>query len=86
MEKCNQHDHAIARLALIALSSAFTALLLVALAMWATGGWEQIERAQKQRADFAIKCLRQGGEQLQLRKASKSVLCIGRDGRILDSY
>lgn len=60
--------------------------MAVFLFVWVTGGFEQIERVQKFRTEFAQRCADRQGKIITLRKSNVSRVCVGPDGRWLEYY
>lgn len=60
--------------------------MAIFLLLWVTGGFEQIERVQKFRTEFAQRCADRQGKIITMRKSSVSRVCVGPDGRWLEYY
>ena len=60
--------------------------MAIFMLVWVTGGFEQIERVQKARTEFAQRCADNHGKVVTIRKSSVSRVCVGPDGRWLEYY
>lgn len=70
----------------LALGLALGIIVAFIVMMWATGGFEQVNRAQKFRTEFAQRCAANHGKVVTMRKSSVSRVCVGPDGRWLEYY
>lgn len=66
----------------LAALTAVATLSVLALLIWATGGFEQMERVQAARAAYASKCHSQGGNIITFRKSNIRKACLV-DGKMV---